>query len=264
MVPAPFQRFTDHAISRLESDARILGLAAGGSWITGELDNFSDLDFVIVCDSGRINSVSADMSAIADSLGPCLASFPGDHVGVPNMLICLYDDPLLHVDLKFVPLDEFNVRIENPAVLWERDGALTRVLEETKPQTPQLDLQWIEDRLWTWVHYGAQKLGRGEIFETLSMLAFIRERVLGPMESARAGKIPRGVRRLEKFADTSDLTELRATVAAYDARSCEQSLKACAKMYVGLRETLDPGSLKRNRRAEMAALRYLHEISESL
>lgn len=264
MVPAAHQKFVDNAISKLEFDARILGLAVGGSWLTKQLDRYSDLDLVIVCEPGRANSVFQEMDTIAAGLGPCLASFPGDHVGVPNLLICLFDDPLLHVDLKFVSLDDFPYRIENPEVLWERGGALTRVLEETKPSSPHLDLQWIEDRFWTWIHYGAARLGRGELFETLSLLSFLRDRALGPMESARAGKPPRGVRRLEQIGDAQDLQELRATVATYDPRACEQALKAAAKAYVGLREVLDPGTLKRNRRAEMASLRYLHEISETL
>ena len=258
------QSFADNAISRLKGDARILGLAVGGSWISDELDSFSDLDFVVVCDPGRHRSVVSDMETIAETLGPCLASFPGDHLGHANLLICLFDDPILHVDLKFVSLDDFSVRLENPAVLWERNGALTKVLEASQPSTPHIDLQWIEDRFWTWIHYGAQRLGRGEIFEVLSTLAFLRERALGPMESARACRPPHGVRRMEKFGDATDLAELRGTVGAYEVRSCEQALKAAAKMYVGLRETLDPGNLKRNRRAEMAALRYLHEISQKI
>jgi hypothetical protein len=264
MIPSAHQKFVDHAIVRLSQDPRILGLAAGGSWLTGELDEFSDLDLVIVCDPGRSRSVLEDAPHLAQQLGPCLASFPGDHLGVPNLLICLFDDPLLHVDLKFVALDEFNRRVENPEVLWERDGALTKVIESSQPTTPTLDLQWIEDRFWTWIHYGSQRLGRGEIFETLAMLSYLRERVLGPMESVRATRIPRGVRRLEKYVDAEDLQQLRSTVARHDARNCSQALKNAAKMYVGLREILDKGNLQRNRRAEMASLRYLHEISEKL
>lgn len=264
MNPTSHQNFVNHAISRLELDPRLLGLAAGGSWGTGEFDQYSDLDLLLVSDPGRSNSVLAERDALAHSLGPCLSAFTGEHVGLPNSLIYLFDEPLLHVDLHFLSLDEFQHRATNPTVLWERDGALTKIIEETKPITAHLDLQWIEDRFWTWIHYGAQRLGRGEIFETLSTLSFLRDKVLGPMELARAGKPPYGVRRLEKYGNADDLGELRSTVAVYDPRACERALKAAAKMYVGLREVLDPGNLKRNRRAELASLRYLHEISEKL
>ena len=80
------------------------------------MDEFSHLDLVIVTDPGRHASVIQELNAIAHSLGPCLTSFPGDHLGGPNLLICLFEDPLLHVDLKFVTLDDFSQRIENPEV----------------------------------------------------------------------------------------------------------------------------------------------------
>lgn len=258
------QKFIDTVISRLTPDIRFLGLAAGGSWLTKEIDAYSDLDLMLVCDNAHHQQILEGRGAITESFGPVLSQFTGEHVGTPNLTIALFDDPLLHVDLKFESLDGLRTRIENPVVLWERNGALTRIMEETQPHTPHLDLQWVEDRFWTWIHYGAQRLGRGELFETISTLALLREHALGPMENAYAGKTPRGVRRLEMLGNPRALDELRATVAAYNPRSCEQALKAAAKMYVGLRETLDKGTLKRNRRAEVASLRYLHEISEKI
>jgi hypothetical protein len=228
------------------------------------MDEFSDLDLTLVFDPGRSNSVMSEKEAVADQLGPLLASFPADHLGLPEILICLYDDPLLHVDLHFISLDDFTRRTQNPTVLWERNGALTKVIEETKPKIQHINLQWIEDRIWTWIHYAAMRLGRGEVFETLSTLCFLRDKVLGPMILTKAARPPWGVRRLEKYGEPEDLLELQDTVASYDPQSCERALKAVAKTYVGLRETLDPGTLKRNRRAEMASLRYLHEISERI
>ena len=264
-MPQNFQqRFVNTVISRLEGDARFLGLAAGGSWLTDQLDEFSGLDLLLITDPGRYQSAFEDRVALAESFGPLLSLFPADHAGRPNLQVALYDDPLQHAGLTFLSLDELRTRSENPAVLWERDGAVTRVLEETKPTTPHLDLQWVEDRFWSWLQYGAQRLGGGELFAVISTLDLLRTHALGPMESARVGKPPRRVRWLESLGEAADLAELRATVPSYDARSCEQALKAAAKMYVGLRETLDKGSLKRNRRAEMATLRYLHGISEKI
>ena len=40
--------FANKAKSILEKEENVIGFAAGGSWITNELDNFSDLDLVIV------------------------------------------------------------------------------------------------------------------------------------------------------------------------------------------------------------------------
>lgn len=259
MIPHAHKIFIAHTLPRLEEDSRILGVAAAGSWITRELDEYSDLDLVLVVDPAQYQSVLQDMSSIALGLGTCIASFTGDHVGVKNLLICLFEDPLLHVDLKFISLDDFSSRIENPEVLWERNGELTKAIEENKPNIPHVDLQWIENRFWTWIHYAAARLGRGEIFETIHTLSFLRAEVLAPMASAKAHKVPRGLRRIEQYCP-EEAEAMKATLAGHDAQSCEQALRAAAKIYVDLRETLDrDNSLQRNRRAEMAAMKYLHQ-----
>lgn len=45
-----FQLFIEKAIRVVQQDAESIGLAAGGSWITGEMDAYSDLDLVLVTD----------------------------------------------------------------------------------------------------------------------------------------------------------------------------------------------------------------------
>jgi len=74
----------------------------------------------------------------------------------------LYDDPLLHVDLKFITLDEFWERVEHPVVLLDTEQALQNLINATKAEFPMPDYQWIEDRFWTWIHYALLKIGRGE------------------------------------------------------------------------------------------------------
>jgi len=262
MVPSAHKIFVAHTLPRLEEDSRILGVAAGGSWITHELDEYSDLDLVVVVDDNHYETVLGEMSSIALSLGTCIASFTGEHVGAKNLLVCLYEDPLLHVDLKFVSMADFASRIENPDVLWEREGLLTKTIEESKPNIQHLDLQWVEDRFWTWIHYGALKLGRGEIFEALDTLAYIRSQVLGPMGAMKNHKLPRGVRRIEQ--NCPEVAEaMKSTVAHYDAKACAQAFRAAAKMYVEMRENLDKYTdLKVNRRAEMASMKFLHTVSD--
>jgi hypothetical protein len=151
-------------------------------------------------------------------------------------------------------------------VLWERAGALTKIIEEHKPAAEKIrDLQWMEDRFWTWIHYGAQRLGRGELYETLDFLSFLRAHVLAPLLAAKKNLPPRGMRKVERYSQREDLDVLRTTVPdGYDPRECERALRASAKMYVGLRETLAQEELERNRRAEMSAMSYLHEVSEKL
>lgn len=120
----PFQVFITNALAVIQQDPDALGLAAGGSWASGEVDDYSDLDLVLVTKQ-KIAPDVVQMQAYAARLGNLLASFRGDHVGEPRLLIALYDASLLHVDIKFLTPDEFYHRVEDPVVLWERDETLT-------------------------------------------------------------------------------------------------------------------------------------------
>ena len=200
-----------------------------------------------------------DRPRIAGSLGPLLAAFTGEHVGEPRVLICLYGPPLLHVDLKFVSLPDVAERVEDPEVLWEREGRVTEALRGGEARFPAPDRQWIEDRFWVWVHYGAGKIGRGELFETHDLLAFLRARVLGPLALQAAGARPSGVRRIETSAPAR-AREMQATLAAHTAASCAAALRAAAEMYRTLRAEAARRRSSGGREAETAAMTYLDDV----
>jgi predicted nucleotidyltransferase len=258
-VPEPHASFLRTAVARLAEDRRLVGLAAGGSYLSGRMDEFSDLDLVVAVEPEAQAAVLEDRRTIAGRLGEVLAAFTGEHVGEPRLLICLYGPPLLHVDLKFVSLADVGERVEDPAVLWEREGRLSAALRSGRARYPEPDLQWIEDRFWVWVHYGAAKIGRGELFEALDFLGSLRMQVLGPLSLRLRGARPCGVRRLESAVP--DLASaMEATLATHDARSCANALRAAAESYRWLRDAEDRGSLARRDAAERAAMAYLGEI----
>jgi hypothetical protein len=261
-MPAVHRRFLAAALPVFGGDERLLGLAAGGSFIAGELDEHSDLDLVVFVRSDRWQEVLAERASLAAELGPLLAAFTGEHVGEPRLLICLYGPPLLHVDLKFVSVDDPGHRVEDPVLLWDRTGAAAESLAASDGRYPQPHLQWIEDRFWVWVHYGAVKIARGELFEALGFLAFLRGTVLGPLCLAGGGMQPNGVRRLESlFPDHEEA--LRATVGAYEARSCARALRAAVDLYRELRRAQADEGLVRGKSAEEAACRYPAELEGS-
>jgi len=185
-----------------------------------------------------------------------LAAFPGDHVGELRLLICLYGPPLLHVDFKFVGPDELARRVEDPRVLWDRRGRVREALAKGKGQYPAPRLQWMEDRFWVWMHYVAEKIARGELFEAIDGLTFVRARVLGPLALADAGAQPNGVRRIETSAPALVPT-LRRTVPSHDAASCRAALRATVEIYDDLRERLAPPTLVRRGDAEREVRAFL-------
>jgi hypothetical protein len=225
------------------------------------MDAFSDVDFIVIVGDEHHAAVMSTLREVAASWGTLLAAFTGEHVGEPRLLICLYDDPLLHVDLKFLRLDELAHRIEDPVVIWERGSDVSGLLARTRAVPPAVDEQWIEDRFWVWVHYAATKLGRGELFEVVEVLAYFRGQVLAPLHSAQRGEEPRRVRRLERRAPEFAAV-LERTVVGYGARECLEALQLCIELYRGLRRA--PEQLVHRTAAEQASLRYLAEVGRSV
>lgn len=240
-------------------DGRFSGLAAGGSLLTGGLDHYSDLDLIVVVADEHHGAVMEQRRDVAASWGSLLAAFTGEHVGEPRLLICLYADPLMHVDLKFLRADELAARIEDPVVLWEREKIVSQRLRMTDANPQALDTQWLEDRFWIWVHYAATKLGRGELFEVLEFLTFLRGEVLAPLALHLRGLSPRGVRHFEQLAP--DLVPVFASlVASHDPDECGAGIMRCVDLYRTLRgQLLSPPCIAGE--AEAASIRYLHEVT---
>lgn len=262
-LPEAHVGFLRRAIAAVRDDDRILALAAAGSLVTGRADAFSDLDLVLPVEPEATESVMAERLAIAGRMGRLLAGFTGEHVGEPRLLICLYGSPLLHVDLKFVSLEDAGERSEEPVIVWQRDGRYAAALEHGAAAFPHPEAQWIEDRFWVWVHYGAGKIGRGELFEALDFLGFLRLQVLGPLSLHASGARPMGVRRVEERA-VEHLPALRRTVAEYRPADVARALLEAVALYRRLRDRVADRALERRQEAEEEAVAYLEEITAGL
>jgi hypothetical protein len=163
----------------------------------------------------------------------------------------------VHVDFLFLSVSDYR----------EHPGAQVRLFERTPqpPPAPQPAAsfgdhppQWFEDRFWGWVHYGATKLGRGELFEALQYLEYVRGDVLAPLMARRAGLPARGVRHLESRLP-ADAEALTATLAAHEAGDIGRAIRATVELYRELRA--DAGAdVVPNTAAEEAAMRYLDGI----
>jgi hypothetical protein len=259
-TPDRHRTFLSSTIDQLQRDTRIIGIAAGGSFLSDSMDEFSDLDLVIAVDPNFYESIMADRHRIAGSLGLLLAAFTGEHVGESRLLICLYDgSPILHVDLKFLPLPNVAQRIEDPSVLWEREGRFTEALKEGIAQYPMPNLQWIEDRFWVWIHYATTKIGRGELFEALEGLSFLRSTVLGPLALLRSGAPPAGVRKLERLAPEY-VRDLQSTVAGHNAIDCLRALRASVELYRSVRVNMVAVAF--SQAAESATMQYLSDVEQ--
>jgi len=253
------QEFANKAKTILEADDNIIGLAIGGSWLTNEIDEFSDLDLILVIQQ-KISEDKNLMVEYAKRLGNFLSGFTGEHVGEPRVLICLYDNPLLHVDIKFVTLDEFHSRIETPVLLIDKDGQLEKAISNSQAKFPYPDFQWIEDRFWTWTHYALLKIGRGEYLEAYDFLGFLRMVVFGPLLHIKNNSLPRGVRKVETELSSEDLTELKLTIPEYNRQSLIDSLRNSVSLYRQLRNDVFDEKVQLQENTEDKVMDYFEEI----
>ena len=220
--------------AHVEGDSRFLALLAGGSILHGGFDDWSDLDLVLVVRDDAYDMVMATRREFAAGCGDLLSAFTGEHVGEPRLLICLFGPDVIHVDLKFVTGDALDAMVERPVVIWSRDPQINERVTNADVSWPDMPPDWFEERIWTWLHYGATKLARGELFEAIALLDMIREKVLAPMIHTAEGRPQRGLRRLEQHV--SPLTQkLAATLAAHDREDVRRALLASMELYTQLR-----------------------------
>lgn len=196
-LPAAHQRLLMRIIEVFSADPRLIGIAASGSFVADSMDEYSDLDLVIAIEPQHYQQVIAGRFALIDKIDGKLCAFSGEHVGEPRLVIALYEPDLIHVDFKFVALPDAAVRVDDTKVLWQRDSRLSDVYASTPYRYPQPDSQWIEDRFWIWLHYGAAKIARGEYFEASEFLSFLRTTVLSPLALQQQHLTPSGVRMIE-------------------------------------------------------------------
>jgi len=253
------REFANKAKTILEPDDNVVGLAVAGSWLTNEIDEFSDLDLILVTKQ-KISHDKNLMLDYAKRLGDFLSGFTGEHVGEPRVLICLYDNPLLHVDIKFVTLEEFHSRIETPTLLFDKNGQLEKAINNSQAKFPYPDYQWIEDRFWTWIHYALLKIGRGEYLEAYDFMGFLRMVVFGPLLHIKNDNLPRGVRKVETELESEDLAKLKLTIPIYNRQSLLESLRNAVSLYRQLRTELFDNNVSLQNHTDKKVMNYFEEI----
>src|SRR3990172_6702619 len=200
-IPASLEAFPRHA-DKTEAACRaafdnpdVVGMAVAGSFADGNADLLSDVDLRLYVPPEAIERTVGWIPALAARCGRVVALFTGEHVGNPTLTIALYDD-LVHVD--FDVLSSAGVGEHNQGlpvfVLWERDGISGELPGYYQVDVAE-DLRWLEARVWTWSWYIQTKVMRGELYEALDGLQYIRDQVLFRLIAFERGARPAGGRR---------------------------------------------------------------------
>ncbi|GAL36419.1 putative plasmid-related protein [Vibrio maritimus] len=254
-LPTTHQALLLRIIDSLSQDARICGIGASGSFATDTMDEYSDLDLVIAIHPESVESVMNERFQLIERIGGSVAAFTGEHVGEPRLVIALFEPDAVHVDFKFVSLPDAAMRVDDTQVLWQQGSLLTDCFSTKQPYYPQPDPQWIEDRFWIWTHYAATKIARGEYFEALDFISFIRHNVLSPLALKQNGLTPSGVRTIEKRLPALN-QQLKNTIATTEKTSLVGAFEACIALYLELRGNEE--SVVINHQAQKLCLDYFN------
>ena len=216
----------------------MLGMAITGSFVEGHPDEFSDLDLRVVLGDGAFRRFFSERGRFLERCGDPVAAFTGEHVGEPNLVITLFDD-LVHVDFLFAEIGEMPERNDGRAVrvLWERDPRVGDAFGPPYAPDPRADLAWLEDRVWTWACYTQSKILRGELYEALSALSWMREWVLFRVLAVRSSIRVRGARFAEDLVGEHG-RRIASTVARPDPGSAMDALRTTVDLYVLLADPL--------------------------
>ncbi|GAC16366.1 aminoglycoside 6-adenylyltransferase [Aliiglaciecola lipolytica] len=256
------QNFIRSLVTLISADGRFVGISLSGSGSENKLDRFSDLDIVLAISTTHVTQVMKERKMLAKQMGKLLTCATGEHVNEPRLLICLFDDvEPLHVDLKFVSIEDAHQRVDNPLVLWEVDNVLTNTYQHDEGHYPINPPQWYEDRFWIWIHYGASKIARGELYEAIDLVSFIRQVVIGPIAMANNGFEPNGVRKIENKLPLL-AKQLNSTITPREKMPLFNALRTLVEIYISLRQA-NLSQLELRDAAQQVALSYLQKEEQT-
>ena len=174
-LPRSLERYPEHTkiaeniVNRLRADRNVLGVYLSGSFAKGKPDRYSDLDFYLLVRASERERVKREHANLRSEVGELICEFPATHLSDPNQVIALYRATYpVHVDYLYRTTDEVvpNINDREVVILWDSSGELTAwkrkcsaVRDACGPRPDEL--QYFEDRFWTWCIYADSKSDEG-------------------------------------------------------------------------------------------------------
>src|SRR5918995_3852459 len=243
-LPPSFERLPRHrakaegACRAALADPDVVAMVVTGSFATGSADELSDVDLRVYVRPDAVEGVVARIPDLAAAGGRAVALFVAEHLGIPTLTIVLYDD-LVKVELDVVSADraaEHNDGV--PAVvLWEREP-ISDALPGTYAPDVAAGVRWLEARIWTWSWYIQSKVLRGELYEALDGLQYVRDEVLFRLLAFHGERRPAGGRRAEAVVGGHGDSFARTIPRALDPASVLAALREEIDLYRRLADPL--------------------------
>jgi len=261
------RRLLTSARETFAADNRFIGVLLGGSLAAGKADSFSDIDLYVFVRDDDFESVFAERDEIAYSIGPVLVRYLGDHMpGGQHQLIVWYEGPL-HVDLMFrkwsetAPHWKWNASL----ILKDSDDAMAQLKKESDllraPEFAWEQLNTLNQKFWGWVAYTFGKILRGELWEALDNVAWIRNEALLVMLAWMQNARFEGHRRLESKLDGHLSKLFSKSLCSREPQSLHAALMAEVRIFRELRSRLSAQVAKTvDERPEKEMMRELEAL----
>jgi len=180
MDPQPIQLQQNHQIvldrfvKSCESDERVVAAFIGGSYATGQVDAYSDLDLYLITTDGKYEDFLAGREAFVHLLGELLFL---EDFGEPNSLFYIFSNGTegkLWIDCE----SQFNHIHSGPyRVLLDKKGVLTKVVfashksdQAGQKETLRQQIHWF----WHELSHFITATGRGQLFWAYGQLEAMR------------------------------------------------------------------------------------------
>jgi hypothetical protein len=122
----------------------------------------------------------------------------------------------------------------------------------------------MEDRFWIWIHYTVGKIARGEFFEAIDAIGYIRANVVGQLMHIKNNDLPRAMRKVEAKFQADQIHDLKKTIPDHNQRSLLISLHKLVDLYKQLRNGLFDENIRVQEKTEIAVMKYLSEIDSKI
>jgi hypothetical protein len=193
------QGLVNRATEVLIKDKRCRGIYVSGSQVA---DEYSDVDFTILCLEEDQKSLLDDRYKIAEKVGKikCAAIPPVSD----EMLVVFYEDEEVKFDFAYSKIP-INVRPDrvNIDILYDPEEHLKKIVEESEKLDWDIDLEFLKNRVkhhFLGISYTVSKFGRGELWDGNNCIEWYRGNIL-MFEDILAKRKREGYRRIEQKLD---------------------------------------------------------------
>lgn len=228
------------AIRNLSENKYILGICITGSFASGDIDCYSDIDLLIILKEEHLGNIWKNRISIENGIGK--TKFRIDLTEIYEYSsVAFYEKGIkLHItfyDIATLPIDEEyrNIEIILSREIYINDWA-SKCRDLHKPISVE-NINIFDKRFYFWAMQGASKIARGELWAAFDTLNILREIMIYQVTFLKKIKYI-GYRKLEKDWDKESIDSLGRTIATIEKKSLVRAYSSIISDYHHIKDQL--------------------------